>query len=498
VLTQLALGELDAAVESAARAEARARASSLPMRTAAALCASAAALLARGEEVAAADNAAEAISLSDSAGNPLRGARARVLLGRALGRMGETEQATVELERAEEMLLDCGALRDADGAAHELRRLGQRAGRRPRTATRGMGPGPLSPREAEIATLVAAGKRNREVAAALFLSEKTIASHLARIYDKLGVHSRAAMATIIAGEQPGDSTSSQAEPGTNRRVRDVSMVCRMKQTASATRRRGLCARGALDRPHARRARPPGRQARHRDALSRDDLRAEAESDLLDRHRGPATWKSHCSRGHWLYLFVASSPGSTCAQGGKESPPSTVFPVNHRNRSSLMSPTRTRTILAYLALAVGAVALLATGADHLDEYAANNFSTVPTIGTLFLLNFISATLVGVGLLLPLGRIARRFAAPVRTFLAAGGIALAGSSLIGLWISESSSLFGFTDHGFRTTIIVAIVAESLTIVALTAYLALSDVGLPHPLRRLRIHRGAPPTPAGAQSS
>jgi hypothetical protein len=151
----------------------------------------------------------------------------------------------------------------------------------------------------------------------------------------------------------------------------------------------------------------------------------------------------------------------------------------------MPPSRPRTTLTYLALAAGAVALLATGADHLDEYAANQFSTVPTIGTLFLLNFISATLVGVGLLLPLGRIARRFAEPMRTLLALSGIAIAGSSLIGLWISESSSLFGFTDYGFRPAIIVAIVAESLTIMALTAYLALSNAGLSHPLRRVPSH-------------
>jgi hypothetical protein len=139
----------------------------------------------------------------------------------------------------------------------------------------------------------------------------------------------------------------------------------------------------------------------------------------------------------------------------------------------MPASRTRTILAHLALAVGAVAVLATGADHLYEYGANQFSTVPTIGTLFLLNFIAATLVGAGLLLPLGRIARRFADPLRALLALSGIAIAATSLIGLWISESSSLFGFTDYGFRPTIVVAIVAESLAIVALSAYLALAGV-------------------------
>ena len=58
----------------------------------------------------------------------------------------------------------------------------------------------LSSREREVAGLVAAGKTNKEIAAALFLSEKTIESHLARIYDKLGVHSRAALTAIIVRE----------------------------------------------------------------------------------------------------------------------------------------------------------------------------------------------------------------------------------------------------------------------------------------------------------
>jgi hypothetical protein len=146
----------------------------------------------------------------------------------------------------------------------------------------------------------------------------------------------------------------------------------------------------------------------------------------------------------------------------------------------MTITRTHAYLARLALGVGAVAVLATGADHLYEYDVNHFSTVPTIGTLFLLNFIAATLLGAGLLLPLGRIAKRFADPLRLLLALGGIGLAATSLIGLWISETSRLFGFTDYGFRTTIVVAIAAESIAIVALSAYLALAHLRPLQPLR------------------
>jgi DNA-binding NarL/FixJ family response regulator len=63
----------------------------------------------------------------------------------------------------------------------------------------------LSAREREVARLVAAGKRNRDVAAALFLSEKTVESHLARIYDKLGVRSRTALAARVAGAAEEDA-----------------------------------------------------------------------------------------------------------------------------------------------------------------------------------------------------------------------------------------------------------------------------------------------------
>ncbi len=89
----------------------------------------------------------------------------------------------------------------------------------------------------------------------------------------------------------------------------------------------------------------------------------------------------------------------------------------------------------------------------------------------------------GLLLPLRRLAKRFAAPLRALLALTGIGIGVTSLLALWISESSSLFGFTDYGFRPTIVAAIVAESIAVLALTAYLALDRPRLLHPGMRLR---------------
>jgi DNA-binding NarL/FixJ family response regulator len=143
------------------------------------------------------------MALARAAGNPLLGARAQGLFGTALGRLGKRDRAVAELETAERTLFAVGALGPADAAAQELRRLGHRKPRRARPASAGTGAGPLSAREREVATLVAAGNRNRDVAAALFVSEKTVESHLGRIYDKLGVRSRAALAAIIAGEHEG-------------------------------------------------------------------------------------------------------------------------------------------------------------------------------------------------------------------------------------------------------------------------------------------------------
>ena len=62
----------------------------------------------------------------------------------------------------------------------------------------------LSPREAEVARLAGAGMKNREIAATLFLSPRTVEAHVASALRKLGVHSRAALAVPDGARAPAD------------------------------------------------------------------------------------------------------------------------------------------------------------------------------------------------------------------------------------------------------------------------------------------------------
>jgi DNA-binding CsgD family transcriptional regulator len=87
----------------------------------------------------------------------------------------------------------------AGGAGPGKRRLGRP--RRRQRASRGDrgGVGSLTRRELEIAELVRAGRTNRAIAAELFLSEKTVETHLRHIFGKLGVASRASVARALEG-----------------------------------------------------------------------------------------------------------------------------------------------------------------------------------------------------------------------------------------------------------------------------------------------------------
>jgi DNA-binding CsgD family transcriptional regulator/tetratricopeptide (TPR) repeat protein len=168
------------------RGERAAEGLTLPYAQAAVLCARA---LLDGD----AEPAREAVRLAESVGAVIQAARARTLAGRI-------DKDVALLEQAESELAACGAVRLRDEAARELRRLGQRPTARRRRATGDEGLASLSGREREVAELVARGATNKGIAAELFLSEKTVESHLTRVFAKLGVSSRAALAEAVGRE----------------------------------------------------------------------------------------------------------------------------------------------------------------------------------------------------------------------------------------------------------------------------------------------------------
>jgi hypothetical protein len=131
--------------------------------------------------------------------------------------------------------------------------------------------------------------------------------------------------------------------------------------------------------------------------------------------------------------------------------------------------------------LGAIALLGVGLDHLEQFSVDHYSAIPTIGTLFALNFASAALLALGLLAPARRLPRR-AVPV---LACGGIGVAAGSLAGLAASESIGLFGFMESGYRGAIVLSIALEVATIVLLSVAVALG--------RPARDHHGPADAPA-----
>ena len=72
-----------------------------------------------------------------------------------------------------------------------------------------------------------------------------------------------------------------------------------------------------------------------------------------------------------------------------------------NRIHSVALARTTTLTRYL----GALAVLAVGVDHIEQYYVDYYRAVPTIGTLFALDFVAATVIAVGLMLPLRRLTR---------------------------------------------------------------------------------------------
>jgi DNA-binding NarL/FixJ family response regulator len=193
---ELALGHREAAAAAAASAAELASALGLPLSLAMAGRAAARVALAGGDAARAAEHALSAAAAAESCDCAVDAALARVLAGSALARAGDPPRALAELERAAATLAACGARRGRDEAERELRALGRRVPRRTGPAT-ASGLESLTERELEVARLVVDRRTNGEIAATLFLSKKTVETHLRNIFAKLGVASRVELARAV-------------------------------------------------------------------------------------------------------------------------------------------------------------------------------------------------------------------------------------------------------------------------------------------------------------
>jgi ATP/maltotriose-dependent transcriptional regulator MalT len=136
--------------------------------------------LADGEPRAALASLRRAVAVWRELDAPYECARARELLGLACRELGDEDGATLELDAARDTFARLGA-------AIDLSRVGMLADIAAAFDRHG-----LTSRELEVLRLVAAGRSNRDIAAALVISEHTAARHLQNIFAKLGVSSRTA------------------------------------------------------------------------------------------------------------------------------------------------------------------------------------------------------------------------------------------------------------------------------------------------------------------
>ncbi|HTI75792.1 MAG TPA: LuxR C-terminal-related transcriptional regulator, partial [Mycobacterium sp.] len=136
-------------------------------------------LAARGDVEAAVQSARDALTEHDRLPMPFDRARTQLLLGQLLSR--HRSEATAVLRDALAVFEKLGTTLWADRARAELE------GKKPRTRSQEG----LTPAEQRVAELAASGITNRDVAAQLFISSKTVEATLARVYRKLGIRSRA-------------------------------------------------------------------------------------------------------------------------------------------------------------------------------------------------------------------------------------------------------------------------------------------------------------------
>jgi DNA-binding CsgD family transcriptional regulator len=144
-------------------------------------------LAARGEVVAAEHVAQQAMAEHEGLPMPFERARTQLLLGQLQRRQRRKDAAASTLNEALRTFEDLGTPLWAEHARAELAR----------TKVSPAHDARLTPTERRVAELAASGMTNRDVAAALFISPKTVEHNLSRVYRKLGIHSRAELGQWI-------------------------------------------------------------------------------------------------------------------------------------------------------------------------------------------------------------------------------------------------------------------------------------------------------------
>ena len=200
-LAELAVGEIDTAEEYAGRSEKNASRLGLQVPAAIAARTRAEILLTRGEPAEAARLAGESAKSAASVGARLQAAFSLALRGRALVAAGERDDAVAALREAETETGECGSLRVRDEMRRELRKLGARAEVRGPATADDSGLSSLTKRELEIAELITDRMTNPQIAEKLFLSKKTIETHIRNVFHKLGVSSRVEVARVVEHER---------------------------------------------------------------------------------------------------------------------------------------------------------------------------------------------------------------------------------------------------------------------------------------------------------
>ena len=135
----------------------------------------------------------QALSVAGADRWPFDRARIQLAFGERLRRTKATTDARADLTAALDTFQRLGAAPWTARAGGELRATGLTIGHLPDA-----GPGSLTPQQLQIATLAAAGLTNKQIGERLYLSPRTVATHLHQLFPKLGVTTRAALGDALA------------------------------------------------------------------------------------------------------------------------------------------------------------------------------------------------------------------------------------------------------------------------------------------------------------